>query len=197
MSADGSALRSRSLADHRRRRRRRSRCATRSTSRAMSRRSATGASGWPSITTCRASPAPRPRWRSPMSRPARARSAIGAGGIMLPNHAPLLIAEQFGTLAALHPGRVDLGLGRAPGSDQITARAMRRNLLGDADELPAGRRRADGAISSRPSRARRCRRSPAPGWRCRSGSSGRAPTARSWRRIWACPSPSPRISRRR
>ena len=56
---------------------------------------------------------------------------IGAGGIMLPNHAPLLIAEQFGTLAALHPGRVDLGLGRAPGSDQITARAVRRALLGE------------------------------------------------------------------
>src|SRR5271170_4976221 len=60
---------------------------------------------------------------------------IGAGGIMLPNHAPLLIAEQFGTLAALHPGRVELGLGRAPGSDQITARAMRRNLTG-GDEFP-------------------------------------------------------------
>ena len=62
---------------------------------------------------------------------------IGAGGIMLPNHAPLLIAEQFGTLAALHPGRVELGLGRAPGSDQITARAMRRNLLGgDVESFP-------------------------------------------------------------
>ena len=55
---------------------------------------------------------------------------------MLPNHAPLMIAEQFGTLAALHPGRVELGLGRAPGSDQITARAMRRNLLGSGDEFP-------------------------------------------------------------
>src|ERR1700761_7726450 len=61
---------------------------------------------------------------------------IGAGGIMLPNHAPLIIAEQFGTLAALHPGRVDLGLGRAPGSDQIAAHAMRRNLAGDAEEFP-------------------------------------------------------------
>jgi luciferase family oxidoreductase group 1 len=61
---------------------------------------------------------------------------IGAGGIMLPNHAPLLIAEQFGTLAALHPGRVELGLGRAPGSDQRTARAMRRNLLADVDQFP-------------------------------------------------------------
>ncbi|MFL5335820.1 MAG: LLM class flavin-dependent oxidoreductase [Geminicoccaceae bacterium] len=61
---------------------------------------------------------------------------IGAGGVMLPNHAPLLIAEQFGTLAALHPGRIDLGLGRAPGSDQIAARAMRRTLAGDVDRFP-------------------------------------------------------------
>jgi luciferase family oxidoreductase group 1 len=61
---------------------------------------------------------------------------IGAGGIMLPNHAPLVIAEQFGTLAALYPGRVELGLGRAPGSDQVTAQAMRRNLHGGADEFP-------------------------------------------------------------
>ncbi|WP_158928608.1 LLM class flavin-dependent oxidoreductase [Acidisphaera sp. S103] len=62
---------------------------------------------------------------------------IGAGGIMLPNHAPLMIAEQFGTLAALHPHRIDLGLGRAPGSDQIAARAMRRNLTGDVDQFPS------------------------------------------------------------
>jgi luciferase family oxidoreductase group 1 len=61
---------------------------------------------------------------------------VGAGGIMLPNHAPLVIAEQFGTLAALHPGRIDLGLGRAPGSDQITARALRRTLAGDVDRFP-------------------------------------------------------------
>ena len=61
---------------------------------------------------------------------------IGAGGIMLPNHAPLIIAEQFGTLAALHPGRIDLGLGRAPGSDQIAARAMRRNLSADVNQFP-------------------------------------------------------------
>src|ERR1700733_8845516 len=51
---------------------------------------------------------------------------VGAGGIMLPNHAPLVIAEQFGTLASLFPGRIDLGVGRAPGTDQITARALRR-----------------------------------------------------------------------
>jgi len=61
---------------------------------------------------------------------------VGAGGIMLPNHAPLVIAEQFGTLAALHPGRIDLGLGRAPGTDQITAHALRRNLAGDIDNFP-------------------------------------------------------------
>jgi luciferase family oxidoreductase group 1 len=61
---------------------------------------------------------------------------IGAGGIMLPNHAPLVIAEQFGTLAALHPRRVELGLGRAPGSDQITNQAIRRNLYGDVDDFP-------------------------------------------------------------
>ncbi len=61
---------------------------------------------------------------------------VGAGGIMLPNHSPLVIAEQFGTLESLFPGRIDLGLGRAPGSDQVTARALRRNLTSDADEFP-------------------------------------------------------------
>ncbi|WEF30666.1 LLM class flavin-dependent oxidoreductase [Pseudoduganella chitinolytica] len=61
---------------------------------------------------------------------------VGAGGIMLPNHSPLVIAEQFGTLEALFPGRIDLGLGRAPGSDQTTARALRRNLGSDAEEFP-------------------------------------------------------------
>ena len=61
---------------------------------------------------------------------------VGAGGIMLPNHSPLVIAEQFGTLESLFPGRIDLGLGRAPGSDQRTARALRRNLSSDADEFP-------------------------------------------------------------
>ena len=61
---------------------------------------------------------------------------VGAGGIMLPNHSPLVIAEQFGTLESLFPGRIDLGLGRAPGSDQLTARALRRNLSSEADEFP-------------------------------------------------------------
>ncbi len=61
---------------------------------------------------------------------------VGSGGIMLPNHAPLVIAEQFGTLDALFPGRIDLGLGRAPGSDQRVARAMRRTLETDANAFP-------------------------------------------------------------
>ncbi|HWM92984.1 MAG TPA: LLM class flavin-dependent oxidoreductase [Thermoanaerobaculia bacterium] len=59
---------------------------------------------------------------------------VGAGGIMLPNHSPLVIAEQFGTLEALFPGRIDLAVGRAPGTDPLTARALRRNLAGDAAE---------------------------------------------------------------
>src|SRR5213083_725163 len=58
---------------------------------------------------------------------------VGSGGIMLPNHSPLVIAEQFGTLASLYPGRIDLGLGRAPGTDQLTAHALRRNLTGCVD----------------------------------------------------------------
>jgi luciferase family oxidoreductase group 1 len=61
---------------------------------------------------------------------------VGAGGIMLPNHAPLMVAEAFGTLAELHPGRIDLGLGRAPGTDQATARALRRAMNGGADIFP-------------------------------------------------------------
>jgi luciferase family oxidoreductase group 1 len=61
---------------------------------------------------------------------------IGAGGVMLPNHAPLVVAEQFGTLAALYPGRVDLGLGRAPGTDMLTAQALRRTLAGGAERFP-------------------------------------------------------------
>ena len=64
------------------------------------------------------------------------RIRVGAGGIMLPNHSPLVIAEQFGTLEALFPHRIDLGLGRAPGSDQMAARALRRNLATDPDQFP-------------------------------------------------------------
>jgi len=61
---------------------------------------------------------------------------VGSGGIMLPNHAPLVIAEQFGTLESLYPGRIDLGLGRAPGTDSLTARALRRGARNTADTFP-------------------------------------------------------------
>jgi luciferase family oxidoreductase group 1 len=61
---------------------------------------------------------------------------VGAGGVMLPNHAPLVIAEQFGTLESLYPGRIELGLGRAPGTDTLTSHALRRNLAGDVDSFP-------------------------------------------------------------
>ncbi|MDI7860575.1 LLM class flavin-dependent oxidoreductase [Rhizobiaceae bacterium n13] len=64
------------------------------------------------------------------------RIRVGSGGIMLPNHSPLVIAEQFGTLEALYPGRIDLGLGRAPGTDMNTARALRRNLEAAANNFP-------------------------------------------------------------
>ncbi|WP_225411211.1 LLM class flavin-dependent oxidoreductase [Stigmatella hybrida] len=64
------------------------------------------------------------------------RIRVGSGGIMLPNHAPLMVAEQFGTLASLYPGRIDLGLGRAPGTDQRTSRALRRDMMGTADSFP-------------------------------------------------------------
>ena len=64
------------------------------------------------------------------------RIRVGAGGIMLPNHAPLVIAEQFGTLASLYPGRIDLGLGRAPGGDQKTAAALRKKLGSTGDTFP-------------------------------------------------------------
>ncbi|MGV3721812.1 MAG: LLM class flavin-dependent oxidoreductase, partial [Actinomycetota bacterium] len=64
------------------------------------------------------------------------RIRVGAGGIMRPNHAPLVIAEQFGTLEALYPGRIDLGLGRAPGTDPLTSRALRRNLMSVVEMFP-------------------------------------------------------------
>jgi luciferase family oxidoreductase group 1 len=82
---------------------------------------------------------------------------VGSGGIMLPNHAPLMVAEQFGTLEALFPGRIDLGLGRAPGTDQRTARALRRNL----DPMRTASRRMSSSYrvgSSRRRLGRRCAR---------------------------------------
>jgi luciferase family oxidoreductase group 1 len=61
---------------------------------------------------------------------------VGSGGVMLPNHSPFVIAEQFGTLASLYPDRIDLGLGRAPGTDAATARALRRDPVASADSFP-------------------------------------------------------------
>ena len=61
---------------------------------------------------------------------------LGAGGIMLPNHAPIMVAEQFGTLEAMYPGRIDLGLGRAPGGDQLVSQALRRTMVGGEDRFP-------------------------------------------------------------
>src|SRR5687768_3025022 len=61
---------------------------------------------------------------------------VGSGGIMLPNHSPLVIAEQFGTLESLYPGRIDLGLGRAPGTDRPATLALRRSLTSDGEEFP-------------------------------------------------------------
>ena len=64
------------------------------------------------------------------------RIRVGSGGVMLPNHAPLVVAEQFGTLEAMYPGRIDLGLGRAPGGDGYTMRALRRDLRQTGDDFP-------------------------------------------------------------
>ena len=89
------------------------------------------------------------------------RIRVGAGGIMLPNHSPLVIAEQFGTLDAFFPGRIDLGLGRAPGTDGLTWRALRRDPAA-SDRFPEGRARAAGAARSRAARTARSRRA-----RCR------------------------------
>ena len=119
---------------------------------------------------------------------------VGAGGIMLPNHAPLVIAEQFGTLEALYPGRIDLGLGRAPGSDRHHAAgaAPRSDGRADASRRTCRSCRRSSRRRSRASASARCR---APARRCRSGSSARARSARSWRRSSACRSRSPRTSR--
>jgi len=73
---------------------------------------------------------------------------LGAGGVMLPNHSPLVIAEQFGTLETLHPGRIDLGLGRAPGSDQNTMRALRRDAM-SADSFPRDVQELQGYLTGR------------------------------------------------
>lgn len=122
------------------------------------------------------------------------RIRVGAGGIMLPNHAPLQVAEQFGTLASLYPDRIDLGLGRAPGTDQPTARALRR-YFDSADQFPQDVRELR-TISSRCSPARPCRRFPVAACAYRPGSWVRACSGRAWPLRWACRTRSPRTSPR-
>jgi len=120
---------------------------------------------------------------------------VGAGGIMLPNHAPLIIAEQFGTLETLYPGRIDLGLGRAPGTDQRTLRALRRDPL-SADTFPQDVLELQALLGPlQPGRL--CKRCPAQGFRFRSGSWAPACMGPSSRPCWVCRMPSPRTSRLR
>ena len=119
---------------------------------------------------------------------------VGAGGIMLPNHAPLVIAEQFGTLESLYPGRIDLGIGRAPGTDQITAHALRRTLTGDVNDFP--RDVVELQSYFQPSQpGRRVRAVPGDGWTCRSGSWAPASSVRSSPPPSGSPTLSPRTSR--
>ncbi len=112
---------------------------------------------------------------------ARRRIRVGAGGIMLPNHAPLVIAEQFGTLESLFPGRIDLGLGRAPGIRPTHGARAAADAVGDADTFPQDVLELMGYFA-RAAAASACGRCPAPGSTCRSGSSVRACSARSSRR---------------
>jgi luciferase family oxidoreductase group 1 len=119
---------------------------------------------------------------------------VGSGGIMLPNHAPLVVAEQFGTLAALYPDRIDLGLGRAPGGDFLTMRALRRDLRQTGDDFPALLEELQAYLGpERPGQIVKA----IPGQTAISPSRCSAPatSARSSRPVWACPSPSLHISR--
>ena len=110
---------------------------------------------------------------------------LGAGGIMLPNHAPLTVAEQFGTLAAMYPGRIDLGLGRAPGSDQVTMRALRRDPR-SSDAFPQDVLELQGFLGDH---------TRIPGWKlsperapmCPSTSWGPRSSGRSWPQRSGCP----------
>ncbi len=120
---------------------------------------------------------------------------VGSGGVMLPNHAPLVIAEQFGTLESLYPGRIDLGLGRAPGTDQSTARAARVTCKTARTRSPTTSPNCS-VISRTPSPASVFARCPARACMCRCGCSGRRFSARSLRRRSACRLHSRRTSRR-
>ena len=120
---------------------------------------------------------------------------VGSGGVMLPNHAPLVIAEQFGTLESLYPGRIDLGLGRAPGTDPRRRAALRRDVAADVDDtFPRDVLELQSYFAA-PRPGRPCARSRARGSTSRSGCSARASSARSSRRRSGCRSPLRRTSR--
>ena len=111
---------------------------------------------------------------------------IGSGGIMLPNHSPLVIAEQFGTLASLYPDRIDLGLGRAPGTDMATARALRRDSVGSADSFPSDVQEVQAYLEpAQP--GQKTRAVPGAGTRV-----DRVCSARNWPPPLGCRSPLPR-----
>ena len=117
---------------------------------------------------------------------------VGAGGIMLPNHSPLVIAEQFGTLDALFPGRIDLGLGRAPGTDQLTLRALRRHP-GSAENFPQDVLELQ-ALLGPVQPDQRIRAVPGPTAMFLCGYWAPVRSARPWPVSSACPTHSPRIS---
>ena len=163
--------------------------------------SATAATGWPSTTTCPASPARRPPVLLAHAAGVTSSIRLGSGGVMLPNHASLVVAEQFGMLEALHPGRIDLGIGRAPGTDRLTALALRRSRRRPGGRrLPRAAGRADRLLRRRlprgPPVPRRSPPSPAwatgpPLWLL-----GLQRLQRPRRRAyWACRSRSPTTSR--
>lgn len=109
---------------------------------------------------------------------------VGSGGIMLPNHAPLVIAEQFGTLESLYPGRIDLGLGRAPGSDQLTSRALRRGPGSDGQDFPDRLGELRNYFQPTSGSSMRIRAIPGKACMFRSGCSAPAVSVRSLRVSW-------------
>lgn len=118
---------------------------------------------------------------------------VGSGGVMLPNHSPLVIAEQFGTLASLYPNRIDLGLGRAPGSDQRTMMALRRHLSGEVDNFPADVSELQSYFAEvQPGQAVQAVLGRVCMFHC--GYWVPAYIALNWLQPWACRLPSPHIS---
>jgi alkanesulfonate monooxygenase SsuD/methylene tetrahydromethanopterin reductase-like flavin-dependent oxidoreductase (luciferase family) len=110
---------------------------------------------------------------------------VGSGGVMLPNHAPLVVAEQFGTLEALYPGRIDLGLGRAPGGDFATMRALRRDLQQSGDDFPALLEELRTYLGpEKPGQA--VKAIPGQGSNVPITLLGRADSAPNWQLCWAC-----------